>query len=151
WVSADSLRSQIRARVDLVVVPVSVRDNNGFLIPNLDREDFKVFEDGKRQTISYFSVEAQPLSVAIVIDDAIRVRALKQVVSLLHSLTGAFTPNDEMRPFRYDHNVWHLSEDFTNDGAQIAKIFGDLQRIVEARKDEPEPPELNAKIDKKMP
>src|SRR5262249_32369904 len=109
WVSAGSLLSQIKARVDLVVVPVSVRDNNGFLVPNLGREDFKVFEDGKRQTISYFSLDAQPLSAAIVIDDAISVRALKQFLPLLPSLTGAFTPDDEMTSFRYDHFVSHLS------------------------------------------
>jgi len=151
WLSADSLRSQIRARVDLVVVPVSVRDNNGLLVPNLDREDFKVFEDGKRQTITNFSLDAQPLSVAIVIDDGISARALKQLVPLLHSLTAAFTPDDEMTSFRYDHSVWRLADNFTSDHAQIEKSFFDLSRIADARPDESELPELYKKIDKKTP
>jgi len=149
--SSAGLRSQIRARVDLVVVPVSVRDNNGLLVPNLDREDFKVYEDRKRQTITNFSVDAQPLSVAIVIDDGMSVRALKQTSALLHSLTDAFTPEDEMTAFRYDHSVWRLSEDFTSDHAQIEKSFFDLKRIAEARPEEPEQPELYSKIDKKTP
>jgi len=55
FVSAGTLRSQIRARVDLVVVPVSVRDNNGFLITGLERDDFTVLEDGKPQKIINFS------------------------------------------------------------------------------------------------
>ena len=39
------------------------------LIPNLTKDDFQVFEDGKPQTIKYFSAESnQPLTLGIMID-----------------------------------------------------------------------------------
>ncbi len=145
-----TLRSQIRARVDLVVVPVSVRDGNGFLVPGLERDDFSVFEDGKRQQITNFSKDAQPLSAAIIIDDGISGAALKRLVSLVPSVAAAFSPDDEMTSFRYDHLVWQLS-DFTSDHAQIEQSFRELTQIAEARPDEPEPPALYRKIDKKTP
>src|ERR1700751_33564 len=53
-------------RVNLVPIRVVVRDAHGLAVPNLPQADFRVFEDGKLQLISHFSVEtpaptAQPL------------------------------------------------------------------------------------------
>src|ERR1700721_2691441 len=55
-----------QVRVNLVPIRVVVRDAHGLAVPNLPRDDFRVFEDGKLQLISHFSVEtpapaAQPL------------------------------------------------------------------------------------------
>lgn len=149
-VSAGALSSQIRTRVDLVVVPVTVRDNNGFLITTLERDDFTVSEDGKQQSIFNFSVDAQPLSVAIVVDDGISGPALKRVVTLLPAITAAFKPDDEMTSFRYDHLVSRLS-DFTSDREQIQKSFRELPQIAATRPDEPEQPSAISKLERKTP
>ncbi len=45
------------ARVNTVPVPVVVRDRNANAIGTLTKEDFDVFDNGKRQTIDGFSVE----------------------------------------------------------------------------------------------
>jgi hypothetical protein len=58
---------QVQTRVDLVVVPVSVRDGDR-IVGGLTKDDFAVFEDGRPQEISNFSADPQPLSAAIVID-----------------------------------------------------------------------------------
>ena len=47
-----------KSRVNLVVVPVVVRDKEGKAVGSLKREDFQIFDDGKLQTISTFSIEA---------------------------------------------------------------------------------------------
>lgn len=47
----------LESRVNLVPVRVVVRDSNGNAIPNLHREDFQLFEDGKPQIVSNFTVE----------------------------------------------------------------------------------------------
>jgi VWFA-related protein len=50
----------LRVQTDLVEVPVVVRDSHGNVITGLQRTDFAVFDNGKEQTISSFSVENHP-------------------------------------------------------------------------------------------
>jgi VWFA-related protein len=47
----------LESRVNLVPIRVVVRDAKGQVVGNLRKEDFQVFEDGKPQDISHFSVE----------------------------------------------------------------------------------------------
>jgi Ca-activated chloride channel family protein len=44
-----------RGGVDLVTFGVTITDKKGNLVTDLDRDDFELFEDGKRQAIEYFS------------------------------------------------------------------------------------------------
>src|SRR5256885_16034026 len=46
-----------RARVNLVPVPVVVRDRHGKAVGTLTKEDFQLFDRGKPQVIARFSVE----------------------------------------------------------------------------------------------
>ncbi len=50
----------IRTQVELVEVPVVVRDSKGTAVAGLQREDFELFDSGKKQEISAFSVETFP-------------------------------------------------------------------------------------------
>ena len=53
-----------RSRVNLVMVPVVVRDKQGRAIGNLRQEDFQLFDRGKPQVISRFSVERPGIPAA---------------------------------------------------------------------------------------
>jgi VWFA-related protein len=138
--SAGDVWSQLRARVELVVVPVNVRDSEGRLVTGLTKDDFKVLEDGVPQSISTFSIDPAPLSAAIIVDDGMGGNALKRVAGVLEVMTSGFSPEDEMASFRYDHFVWKLS-DFTNDPVVIQKSFSELSKIAETRPAEGEPGE----------
>jgi VWFA-related protein len=126
--SGEYVWSQIRARVELVVVPVSVRDSGGKLVLGLEKDDFIVTEDGAPQHLASFSVEPALLSAAIVIDDGMGSVALKRLIPLLDVMTSGFTAEDEMIAYRYDHFVRKLS-DFTKDKATIKKSYKELPKI----------------------
>jgi VWFA-related protein len=54
----------LRSEVKLVEVPVVVRDGKHKAIAGLKQSDFQVFDQGKEQTITTFSVESLPASAA---------------------------------------------------------------------------------------
>ena len=60
-----------RKNVNVVNVFFNVKDKHGTLVPNLSKDDFQVSEDGKPQTIKYFSAETNlPLTLGILIDSS---------------------------------------------------------------------------------
>jgi VWFA-related protein len=59
----------IRVDVNLVSILASVRSKSGMLIGNLQQSDFKIFEDGKEQTIKNFTRETDlPLTIGLLVD-----------------------------------------------------------------------------------
>jgi VWFA-related protein len=62
--SAPSQNPTFKVQVDYVDVDVLVTDKEGRFIRDLKKEDFEVFEDGKRQTIANFSVVDIPIERA---------------------------------------------------------------------------------------
>ncbi len=59
----------IRVRVQVVSVPVSVLNKRGLPVIDLNQNDFRVYEDGKLQTIKYFVREPlPPLRVGLILD-----------------------------------------------------------------------------------
>src|SRR5260221_13192621 len=48
--------------VDLVVLQATVHDGAGHAVPNLERKDFEVFEDGRAQPIRLFRHEDTPVT-----------------------------------------------------------------------------------------
>jgi VWFA-related protein len=59
----------IRVDVNLVSVLASVRGKSGALIANLQKDDFKIFEDGKEQQIKNFTRETDlPLTLGLLVD-----------------------------------------------------------------------------------
>jgi VWFA-related protein len=59
----------IKVDVDVVSVLTTVRDKKGALIANLQKDDFTVLEDGKPQTIKYFTKETDlPLTIGMLVD-----------------------------------------------------------------------------------
>src|SRR5438034_6000158 len=60
--------SVVRVSTSLITVPAVVMDRNGRYIANLHKEDFKIYEDGVEQILSYFASVEKPFTVALMLD-----------------------------------------------------------------------------------
>src|SRR5271170_6784278 len=59
----------IAVDVKVVTLPVTVRDKHGKIVRDLTKDDFKLQEDGRPQTIRYFSQDANlPLTLGLLVD-----------------------------------------------------------------------------------
>src|SRR5579885_1785566 len=68
-------RSQIRVQVNEVVVPVTVTDEKGRFVSDLEAKDFRIFDEGKEQKIEFFTRErGQPVVVGFLVEQSNRMR-----------------------------------------------------------------------------
>jgi VWFA-related protein len=95
----------VRIPVNFVSVPVTVLDKNHQQVAGLTYRDFRIYENGQRQHIAFFSVDPVPLSVAFVIDQSLQKDTMAKVNQALGALQGAFTPSDEVAVFTYANGV----------------------------------------------
>ncbi len=110
--------------VNFVSIPVTVKDPEGKMVDGLLAQDFNVYEDNIKQTITFFTSDPFPLSAALVIDLGISDNVLRKVAQTYSALDGSFGPFDKVAVFTYGNSV-HKQADFGNpQRLQLA-----LQRI----------------------
>jgi len=107
-----------------VVVPVTVKDRNGNLVPGLLKEDFRVFEDNVEQNIKQLKTEAYPLSMVVLIDNDLKQKDAAQVNPSLVSLIGGMALEDEAIVCLFDQ-FFHEGKGFTKNQD---KLVVELQR-----------------------
>jgi Ca-activated chloride channel homolog len=67
--SANPGPPPIQIQVNEVIVPVTVTDEKGRFVSDLDQKDFTIFEEGKQQEIQFFTRErSQPVVVGFLVD-----------------------------------------------------------------------------------
>jgi len=96
------MRQRIVARTDLVIVPVTVKNNAGQLIGDLTKDEFRVFADSVEQQVILFDSNPFPLSAVVLIDNDLSDKPSAQVQKSLISIAAGFGPNDEVALVTYD-------------------------------------------------
>jgi len=122
---AEKVQTPIRAVTTTVVVPVTVKDGNGNLVPDLRKDEFRVFEDSIEQQITTLSVEAMPLSLVVLIDNDLKRKDEQQVEPSLVSIVGGLSARDEAFICRFDQ-FFHEGSGFTKDQDRLVT---ELKRV----------------------
>jgi VWFA-related protein len=81
----------------LVLLDVSVKDSSGGFVSGLKKDDFKVYENGKPETITQFADADVPVTVGIVVDESGSMRPKRsEVITAALVFNEASNPMDEM-------------------------------------------------------
>src|ERR1700744_2362584 len=136
-------RSDMQARItvnsNLVILPVTVKDRTGELVPDLKRDEFRVFEDNVEQHIDMFTAEAFPLSMVVLIDNDLKDKDAEKVQASLMAILGGLSTEDEAFICRFDQ-FFHPGKGFTNDQDKRAKELKRTSLDTEADVAPPSPP-----------
>src|SRR5579862_1565985 len=126
---AEDLPPSISVDVGLVNVLASVHDRHGGLIGNLNKEDFTVFEDGKQQTIKYFTRETDlPLTIGLLIDVSASQRNLLDIErrAAHQFFTQVLRKKDEAFLISFGEES-ELLQDYTNSAKLLQAGLSQLQ------------------------
>ena len=124
--SADDDDEVVRVNTDLVVLNLTVTDASGKYVHGLKRADFKLFEDGREQTISSFSTEETPFAAAVLLDTS---GSMETRISLARSAAIRFLEglrqDDVAAVYNFDSKVEQVQEfSPSRDLAAVAFTLG---------------------------
>lgn len=109
----------VKLNATLIQIPAVVLDRAGKFVADLAQKDFTVFEDGKRQEVSFFTSIKQPFNAVLVLDTSNsaedRLQAIQQTAV---GFTRELTTLDKMMVISFDNEVRQLT-DFTADQKEL--------------------------------
>ena len=121
---------QIRVSTQTVPLYVTVTDGSKRLVPDLQREDFEVYDNGKLQSLTNFDNQVTPITVVVMLDtsgsmtlalDLVKQAAEEFLIRLLpedKGKVGAFNDKIEVKP--------EPGLPFSNNRDQLIRYLSDL-------------------------
>jgi Ca-activated chloride channel family protein len=122
--------AQIKVSTQTVPLYVTVMDNTKRLVPDLLREDFEIYDNGKLQTLTNFDNRATPISAVVMLDtsgsmtlaiDLVKQAAEEFLIRMLpedKAKVGAFNDKIEVKP--------DVGLPFSNNRDQLIRALQDL-------------------------
>ena len=140
---AEPAGQTFRSGVDVVYVPVVVKDASGRFVSNLARDDFVVREQGIEQTLAVFSSERVPVSLALLLDvsSSMHGERIGAALAALRLLVGELLgPEDEVLLYTFGTSPAKLYGWTTDRGGllrslETIRVGGDTslyQTVIEA-------------------
>jgi VWFA-related protein len=112
----------IAVDVKVVTLPVTVRDKHGKIVTDLTKDDFTLQEDGRPQTVKYFSQESNlPLTLGLLVDTS---RSQTNVLDAERNASRSFLdqmlvqPKDKAFLIHFDREV-ELLQDLTSSHEKL--------------------------------
>lgn len=121
----------LRSDVRLVVLDVSVKDRKGRFVPDLTKENFAVFEDGKPQPITVFAHDDLPVTVGILVDESFSMRPKRaEVLAAAEAFIRESNPNDEIFVLNFNDKVRRGLPPQMSFSSDLAQLRAALERGV---------------------
>jgi Ca-activated chloride channel family protein len=116
-----------RAGTQFVSLPTTVTDAGGRLVPNLEKDQFTVFDNGKPQTITVFENGVTPFTAVVMLDFSASMTAnLDRVKNAAEQFLLRMLPQDKGQVGAFSDRI-QFSGTFTSDRDDLIGALGDLQ------------------------
>lgn len=92
----QSARPNLRVDSNLVLVPVSVADQRNHPITGLEKENFRVFDDGAPRAITAFAMQDEPVAIGLIFDHSGSVSGIRRnEAETVRTFLKTSNPEDE--------------------------------------------------------
>jgi VWFA-related protein len=113
----------IRVNTTLVTLPVSVMDRDGRYIPNLQKEDFRIWEDNVEQEVAFFASVDKPFSVVLMLDTSPSTQfRLEEIQDAATSFVNQLRPDDKVMVVSFNEDIKVLCE-LTTDRSKLQRAI----------------------------
>ncbi|HLA09675.1 MAG TPA: VWA domain-containing protein [Pyrinomonadaceae bacterium] len=110
-----------------VMLPVTVRDEQGRFASELTRTDFRVFEDGQPQPLSDVALRKIPVDVVLMVDSSSSVaNNLDDFRRAAAGFAAKLAAEDRLSLIKFDDRV-HLLQDWTQSRFQFQRSLGRIE------------------------
>ncbi|HJQ69611.1 MAG TPA: VWA domain-containing protein [Blastocatellia bacterium] len=110
---------EVRLDATLVNIPILVSDRSGRYIPQLNQNDFLLYEDGVQQEIAFFGDEEVPFNVALVLDVSPSVQgSLEEIQRAALEFVRQLRAGDRVMVVSFDKDI-HYHTGFTNNRREL--------------------------------
>ena len=131
--SISSGQGTISVETTLVVLPVRVTGSDGNFVSGLTQEQFRVYEDGRPQPITFFEQEDTPVTVGLVVDHSRSMGPkLPGVAAAVSAFAQSSNPNDEMFVVDFSDNVsveLPGGKPFTSNPGELAQAVSEVSAL----------------------
>jgi len=104
----------VRVSTSLITVPAEVMDRSGRYIGHLNKNDFRVYENGVEQELAYFASVEQPFTVALLLDVSGSTQSRLQAIrGAANTFISRLRPNDRLLLVSFDGKIHVLTEAVT--------------------------------------
>jgi Ca-activated chloride channel homolog len=113
----------IRVNTTLVTIPVSVMDRDGRYVPNLQKEEFRIWEDGVEQEVAFFQSVDKPFSVVLMLDTSPSTQfRLEDIQDAAITFVNQLRRDDRVMVVSFNDDIKILSE-FTTDRHKLERAI----------------------------
>jgi VWFA-related protein len=117
----------IHVDVPLVTVPVMVTTKEGQFIPNLKKENFRIFEDGTEQKVNDFKIEDAPITAVLLVEFGSTSYALEvQALQASYVFASTLKKDDWVAVISYAMKP-DILVDFTQDKNAVQQALNGLR------------------------
>lgn len=118
---------RIKVTTQTVPLYVTVTDAERRLVPDLTKEDFEVYDNGKLQTLTNFDNQATPISVVVMLDTSGSMTlALDQVKDAAEAFVMRLLPIDKGMVGAFNDKIEFHPATFTDNRDQLARALKEL-------------------------
>jgi VWFA-related protein len=120
-------QSKIKVSADIVKADVSITDKHGSFLEDLQKQNFRVFDDGAEQPITFFAPTDAPAQILVLVETGPAVFLIhRQHLDAAYALLSGLAPDDQVALAAYADQP-HLLLPFTADKDLLAQSLLGLQ------------------------